>query len=161
METTEDRPDTRTDYEQSRDKPLPSRNHGYIQALITGAILRYREEYTPFGELTLQLGDLKVTPDICVYPKMSVNFQEDVVRMTEPPLLAVEIVSPSQSTQDVVDKIRDMLDAGVASCWLVQPATETISIFTADAKPRTVSEGTVSDPATEIEVEIDEIFDEG
>jgi Uma2 family endonuclease len=161
METTEDRPDTRTDYEQSRDKPLPSRNHGYIQALITGAILRYREEYTPFGELTLQLGDLKVTPDICVYPKMSVNFQEDVVRMTEPPLLAVEIVSPSQSTQDVVDKIRDMLDAGVVSCWLVQPATETISIFTADAKPRTVTEGTVSDPATEIEVEIDEIFDEG
>ena len=161
METTEDRPDTFTDYEQSRDKPLPSRNHGYIQALITGAILRYRDDYTPFGELTLQLGDLKVTPDICVYPKMSVNFQEDVVRMTEPPLLAVEIVSPSQSTQDVVDKIRDMLDAGVASCWLVQPATETISIFTADAKPRTVSEGTVSDPATEIEVEIDEIFDEG
>jgi Uma2 family endonuclease len=161
METTEGRPDTLTDYELSRDKPLPSRNHGYIQALITGAILRFRDKYTPFGELTLQLGDLKVTPDVCVYPKMSVNFQEDVVQMTEPPLLAVEIVSPSQSTQDVVDKITDMLEAGVESCWLVQPAMETVTIFTPGAKPNTVTSGTLTDPATEIEVEIDEIFDEG
>lgn len=161
METTEGRPDTWTDYEQSRDKPLPSRNHGYIQALITGAILRFRDTYTPFGELTLQLGELKVTPDVYVYPKMSVNFQEDVMRMTEPPFVAIEIENPSRSTQDVVDTITDMLEAGVQSCWLVQPATETVTIFTPDTKPTTVSEGTVSDPATEIEVEIDAIFDEG
>lgn len=148
-----------TDYEQERGKPLPSRNHGYIQATITGAILEYRDSYTPFGELTLQLGDLRVTPDVCVYPKMSLNFQEDEARMTEPPLLAVEIVSPTQSTQDVVDKINDMLDAGVESCWLVQPAMETVTIYTADAKPHTVSEGTVEDPATDIAVEISAIFD--
>ena len=161
METTKDRPDAPPDYKQERGKPVPSRNHGYVQALITGAILRYRDEYTPFGELTLQLDDLKVTPDLCVYPKMEVNFQEDEVRMTEPPLLAVEIVSPTQSTQDVVDKITDMLDAGVQSCWLVQPAMETVTIYTPHEKPATVSTGTITDPATDIEAEIDEIFDEG
>ncbi len=149
----------RSDYEQERGKPLPSRNHGYLQATITGAILEYRDQFTPFGELTLQLGDLRVTPDVCVYPKMRLNFQEDEARMTEPPLLAVEIVSPTQSTQDVVDKINDMLDAGVESCWLVQPAMETVTIYTADAKPHTVSSGTVEDPATDIAVEISAIFD--
>ena len=33
----------------------------------------------------------RFTPDLCVSPKLEVNDQEDVVRMTEPPLLAVEI----------------------------------------------------------------------
>jgi hypothetical protein len=61
----------------------------------------------------------------------------------------------------VVDKITDMLEAGVESCWLVQPAMETVTIFTPGAKPNTVTSGTLTDPATEIEVEIDEIFDEG
>jgi Uma2 family endonuclease len=161
METTKERTDPYTEYEEEREKPVPGVNHSRLQIRLSVALFRHEPEYTILSELALELSGNRFTPDLCVYPKMEVNFQEDEVRMTEPPLLAVEIVSPSQSTQDVVDKIREMLDAGVASCWLVQPATETVSIFTADAKPRTVSEGTVSDPATEIEAEIDEIFDEG
>jgi len=157
METTQER----TTYEKERDKPLPSRNHGFIQAIITGELLRYRDDYTSFSELTLQLGDLRVTPDLCVYPKMEMNFQEDEVRMTDPPLLAVEILSPTQSQQEVVDRIHDMLAAGVESCWLVQPATESITIFAGDGKPTTVSTGTLHDPATDIEVDLAEIFDEG
>jgi Uma2 family endonuclease len=161
METTTKRADSYTGYENDRGKPAPSLNHSRLQIRLSVAFFQYKPSYTVLSELALELEGGRFTRDLCVYQKMEVDFQEDLVRMTESPLLAVEIVSPSQSTQDVVDKIRDMLDAGVASCWLVQPATETISIFTADAKPRTVSEGTVSDPATEIEVEIDEIFDEG
>lgn len=149
----------RTDYEKERGKPLPSLNHGQIQFLISGALHSYREKYTIASELTLELGNRQMTPDVCVYPKIEVNYQRDVTRMTEPPLLAVEIVSPTQSTQDVVDKINDMLDAGVESCWLVQPAMETVTIYTADAKPHTVSDGTVDDPATDIVVEISAIFD--
>ena len=156
METTQER----TTYGQERDKPLPSLNHGFLQAVITGELLRHREKYTSFSELTLQIDDLHVTPDLCVYPKMSMNFQEDVVRMTEPPLIAVEILSPTQSQQDVMDRINGMLDAGVESCWLVQPVTETITIFTGNEKPTTVSTGTLHDPATDIEVNLADIFGE-
>ena len=39
-----------TTYEQERHTPLPSRNHGFIQAIITGELLRYRDEYTSFSE---------------------------------------------------------------------------------------------------------------
>ena len=156
METTQER----TTYEQERDKPLPSLNHGFLQAVITGELLGHREKYTSFSELTLQIGDLRVTPDLCVYPKMSMNFQEDVVRVTEPPLIAVEILSPTQSQQDVMDRINGMLDAGVESCWLVQPVTETITIFTGNEKPTTVSTGTLHDPATDIEVNLADIFGE-
>lgn len=92
---------------------------------------------------------------------MYVNLQEDLVRMTDLPFLAVEIASPSLSTQDVVDKINDMLDAGVESCWLVQPAMETITVYTANSKPVTVSDGTLTDSATDIEVAVDDLFADG
>lgn len=156
METTQGP----TTYEKERDKPLPSRNHGFIQAIITAELLPYRDEHTSFSELTPLLGDLRVTPDLCVYPKMEVNFQEDEVRMTEPPLVAVEILSPTQPQQEVVDRINDVLDAGVESCWLVRPATESIAIFTGNAKPTTVSTGTLHDPATDIEVDLADIFED-
>jgi len=150
-----------SEYEKERGKPLPSLNHGHIQFLLSGALHAYRDDFTIASELTIEMENLRVTPDLCVYPKLEVNLQEDVVRMEDPPLLAVEIVSPSQSTQEVVDKITDMLDAGVRSCWLVQPAMETITIYTEDDKPQTFSTGTVTDPATEIEVNLSEIFDDG
>lgn len=150
-----------TDYERTRDKPLPSLNHGQIQFLLSGALLPYRDDFTIASELTLELGDEWITPDLCVYPKLDIDYQQDVVRMTEPPLLAIEIVSPTQSTQEVVDRINDMLEAGVESCWLVQPATETITIFTGDEKLATVSSGTLRDPATEIEVDVSDVFREG
>lgn len=152
---------TESEYEKERGKPLPSLNHGHIQFLLSGALHAYRDDFTIASELTIEMEDLRVTPDLCVYPKLEVNLQEDVVRMEEPPLLAVEIVSPSQSTQEVVNKITDMLDAGVQSCWLVQPAMETITIYTTDEKPHTVSTGTVTDPATDIQVEVSEVFDDG
>ena len=161
METTKQPDDAYVEYEEDREKPVPSVNHSRLQIRLSVALFQYEPEYTVLSELALEVGGNRFTPDLCVYPKMEVNFQEDEVRMTEPPLLAVEIVSPTQSTQDVVDKISDMLEADVGSCWLVQPATETDTIFTPGEKPSTVTSGTLTDPATEIEVEIDEIFDEG
>lgn len=157
METTREL----TSYEQGRDKPLPSLNHGQLQFLLSGALLPYRNDFTIASELTLELGDLRVTPDLCVYPKLDIDYQRDVIRMTDPPLLAIEILSPTQSQQEVVNRIHGMLDAGVESCWLVQPATESITIFTGDEKPATVSTDMLRDPATDIEVDLTDIFEEG
>lgn len=145
-------------YEQERGKPLPSLNHGHLQFLLSLAFGPHRDEYTVASELTLQLGDTRITPDLCVFSKREITFAHDVPRVTEPPLLAVEIVSPSQSTQDVADKIYDMLDAGVQSCWLVQPAMQTITVYTEGEKPRTFDRGTLTDPATDISVDVGDLF---
>lgn len=161
METTKERPDTYTEYERERGKPVPSVNHSRLQIRLSVAFFRYEPEYTVLSELALELNEHRCTPDLCVYPRINVDFQEDVVRMTEPPLLAVEILSPTQGQQDVMDRINDMLEAKVESCWLVQPVTETITLFTGDEKPTTVSAGTLRDPVTEIEVDVSDLFDEG
>ncbi|PEN08488.1 hypothetical protein CRI93_05105 [Longimonas halophila] len=152
------RSESTSTYEQERGKPLPSLNHGHLQFLLSLAFGPHRDEYTVASELTLQLGDVRLTPDLCVFRKRKITFAHDTTRVSEPPLLAVEIVSPSQSTQDVADKIHDMLDAGVESCWLVQPAMQTITVYTDSAKPRTLDRGTLTDPATDIEVDVDELF---
>jgi Uma2 family endonuclease len=113
-----------SDYEKERGKPLPSFSHGTIQADLIIALGEHRSEFSIVSELSLELpveskggeangnagsGDraamvratrrttaLRVTPDISVYRKKEVDWTHDVVRMTEPPLLAVEIVSPTQ-----------------------------------------------------------------
>ena len=50
--------------------------------------------------------------------------------MRQLPLVAIEIASPTQATQDLADKIRQMLAAGIPSCWLVQPPMQAITIYT-------------------------------
>ena len=107
-----------SDYEKERGKPLPSLNHGTTQAFLIGALLDYRDQYTIASELTLELEGMpgNVTPDLCVYPKLDIDYTYDEIRMTEPPLVAVEIASPTQATQEIVDKIQQMLAAGAQSC---------------------------------------------
>lgn len=154
MESTK----TVSDYERERGKPLPSLNHSITQTRLILALSEYEPEYTIFSELTLDLDGFCITPDLSVYPKMEIDFTQDQVRMTEPPLLAVEIESPTQSTQDLVDKARQMIEAGTQSCWIVQPSLQTITVLTGDLKPKTFTEGTVDDPATDITVTLEEIF---
>jgi len=46
----------------------------------------------------------------------------------------------------------------VESCWIVQPPLGTVTVFTPDMESTTYSSGTVTDPATEVEVNVDAIF---
>lgn len=147
-----------SDYERERGKPMPSKLHSLVQKHLIVAFHAFEPPYTVFSELTLQLDGREATPDLSVYDELEVDFTQDETRMTEPPLLAVEIASPTQSVQDLVDKIRFLVEHGVQSCWLVQPPLRTITVFTEGMTSTTHDRGTVTDPITEIEVEIDEVF---
>jgi len=84
---------------------------------------------------------------------------DDITTMTDPPLIAVEIPSALQSQQEMVEKIQKMLQAGVKSCWLVQPTIRAVTVFWNDRERKTVTEGTLTDPVTtDITVEINDVF---
>lgn len=51
------------------------------------------------------------------------------------PVLAVEILSPSDVHEDVTEKIQEYLDVGVALVWLVDPDFETVTVYRPDAEP--------------------------
>jgi Uncharacterized protein conserved in cyanobacteria len=157
METTQ----AKSEYERERGKPMPSKLHSVAQTNLTGQLLAYRPALQVLSELTLHLSDRDLTPDLCVYRDLQVEVTQDETRMTEPPLLAIEIASPTQGIQALVDKARFMMKHGVESCWIVQPPIRTITVFTPDMESTTYSSGTVADPATEIEVDLDAVFSLG
>ena len=107
----------------------PSYYHGYVCSKLIVALSSV-PDVNVITELTLQIGEKDYIPDICPYAKRPVNLSaEDMIRMTEMPLLAVEILSPTQPAQDVLSKFRTYFDAGIQSCWLVTPFTQTVSVY--------------------------------
>jgi len=52
------------------------------------------------------------------------------------PLLAVEIVSPSDTQERIIGKVQDYLAAGVPLVWLVEPVFETITVYRPDGEPQ-------------------------
>jgi Uma2 family endonuclease len=148
----------RSTYEDERGKPMPSVLHSLLQKRLIQLFGGYEPPYLVFSELSLEIGDTFVTPDLSVYRDVEIDFLSDTVRMAEPPLLAVEIASPTQGMQDLLDKIRDLLDHGVQSCWLVVPLLKTITVFTEGMESNTHTCGTITDPVTDIAVEWDAVF---
>jgi Uma2 family endonuclease len=51
------------------------------------------------------------------------------------PVLAVEILSPSDKQEDILDKVEVYLESGVKLIWVVEPVFRTISIYRPDAPP--------------------------
>ena len=149
---------TPTDYETERGKPVPSLNHGVVQAFLIASLLRYREKYTIVSELSLTLDGKPYVPDISIYPKLAVDWQHDHVKKTEPPLTVVEILSPTQSLDSLITKADAYFAAGVQSCWIVQTVLESVVVLVPGKKPSVHTGGEFMDPVTDITVKLAEIF---
>jgi Uma2 family endonuclease len=147
-------------YVSERGKPMPSEVHGYVQSkLILRIGSAYEDQYDLFSELSLDLNDWSSVPDIAVYPKRKMNFREDRIEVTTPPLCAIEILSPSQSLQELVNKASNYFQHGVKSCWLVLPSLENIYVFSSPESYNIFrSTQTLSDPALGIELELSKVF---
>ena len=144
-------------YEQERGKPVPGFNHSILQPRLIIALAR-SDKFEVMSELNLCLSGWKCVPDICLFPKGAGLLKHDIAWVTEVPLMAIEIFSPSQTMDEMTEKVDKLLEAGVKSVWLVLPAVRVISIFQQDALPISVTTGTLTDPATGIQVEVDAIF---
>nr|GFC88458.1 hypothetical protein [Tanacetum cinerariifolium] len=122
---------TLSSYELERGKPMPSFNHGFVQAnLITELNIRLRKTHTITSETNLKLTDQKTVPDLTVFEKRQPNMQRDILWTQEIPLTTIEILSPKQDLDSLLDKAELFLAAGVKSCWVVIPAVGTIAVFT-------------------------------
>ena len=151
---TIDRPLT---YEEERGKPVPSFNHGAIQMNL-GAEFAKNHSFRTISELTLDISGKSHTPDLSVYPRTPLNLRHDLSPCPDPPLLAVEILSPQQGAQEVMDKVDLYFAFGVKSCWVVSPAMHTIQILTADGRENVLNSGMATDPVTGLTAELASVF---
>ena len=136
----------------------PSYHHSYVCSKFIVA-LSALSDITVFTELNLQIGDKDYIPDICLYPKRDINLTgKDIIRMTEMPLVVVEILSPTQTIQDALDKFDSYFQAGIRSCWLVTPFAQTVSVYQSTTQARVFHDEEIHDPTVPIRLEWRTIF---
>lgn len=146
--------------EIEEDRPAPSRNHSIVCQNLGGQLYRFRETVSVHQQLALNLDGWQTIPDICAYPREAIprDWMSDEDECTIAPTLVIEVLSPKQTLQPLLEKVREYLRHGVKSCWVVIPGTGTISVFPQSGPSHSISEGMVCDADLGVEVALAEVF---
>ncbi len=149
-----------SDYEIERGKPIPSFNHGAIQSNAQFAFMsRYRHLLRFNTETSLDLDGWPSTPDILIFPPVKINLKSDRIKVTGPPLGVIEILSPTQSLNDLVDKADRYFEHGVQSCWIIIPSLGGVAVYSEPGKYAFFNENDIAqDHVLGLEVPVAELF---
>lgn len=128
-------------------EPVPGRLHGRTVARISMLLSNFVDSgrlgvvYTGgTGFVLARRPDTVCGPDVAFLS----NERERDTEGARPyipgaPDLAVEVVSPSDSTREVLGKVSDYLAAGSHVVWVVNPVREEISSFRSPFAPRVLA----------------------
>ena len=142
---------------QSED--IMSLNHSRTIQRICTYLERYDDKFDILPELEMKLNGKPVKPDVSVYPNLFEDWDTDVVFITDPPLIAIEVLSPRQPMTDITDKINEIyFPGGVKSVWIVLPLLQSVTVILPNLPKTTFSEGLIIDPVTGIELPLNAIF---
>lgn len=139
----------------SSEEEMPSLNHSYICAELMRQLLQDKR-FQPLPELTLDLGN-GITPDISVFPKEKIrpDFFEDILKVQELPVLAIEVISSSQNIHAILEKSKLLVNSGVKTVWTVEPYGRSIFVIDRHGK-KLFHEGEIVSEG--ITVDFSEIF---
>lgn len=152
-------PEIQTQEEISID--MPSYNHALVQSNLAAAFrYQYREKYHALTQPTLKLNDWESEPDLAIFPKRIIDWVNDEIKITEVPLLVIEIISPRQATQDIALKCKQYFAEGVSSCWVINPIFKTIHVYSPDWTYQLYGAGSdkIKDNTLQVEIEFEDIF---
>jgi Uma2 family endonuclease len=138
---------------------------GNLQTIV-GSFIRQKSLGIVFGaETGFQLGadpDTVRAPDFAFIAKRRVPKRlPKASYWPGAPDLAVEILSPSDRTGDVDEKITQWLTGGAQAVWVVEPKLQTVTIYQPGkrAQIRSIGETLVGDPVVPgFSCAIDELF---
>ncbi|MCP4702818.1 MAG: Uma2 family endonuclease [Gammaproteobacteria bacterium] len=145
---------------EMEDGPLMgSRNHSYVQVNLAVAFAQL-EQFVVFAELSLEIDSKEYKPDICLYSEKHEprSLAEDIVRETQLPLLAVEILSPRQAMMDIMAKFKVYFNAGIPSAWIVIPSGHTVLMYSDLDTVQAFSSGEVVDKKVNLRLPLERIF---
>jgi Uma2 family endonuclease len=130
-----------------REKPMTQRNrfHAKVEARIAHILWSWVEQQPkPRGEVySGEVGcKLRSDPDtgcgidVAYFSAETVAAQTNQSsRMVGPPILAVEILSPNDTQEEIEEKVAEYQTAGVPHVWLVTPRFRTVTVFRLGAEP--------------------------
>jgi Uma2 family endonuclease len=122
-----------------------NRRHSYTESKIVKLLdLWLDSRPQPRGEVLCgEVGfRIRKNPDTTVgidvaymSPETAAANPPDAALIDGPPVLAVEILSPSDQHEDISEKVQAYLDAGVKLVWVADPVFRTICVYRPDAAP--------------------------
>ncbi len=149
-----------SDYEIERGKPMPSLNHSAIQSNLIMELSPWRKKFRITSELNLDLSEWPSVPDLSILPKQPLDLDNDTVAVAEPPICVIEIISPTQSLNELTAKARNYFAHGVRSCWIVLPPFRNIYVFTSPNEYQIFKANeTLHDPVLGVSFPLQEVFE--
>ncbi|MBO9404490.1 MAG: Uma2 family endonuclease [Thermomicrobium sp.] len=135
-------------YELDEGKLVEMPGAGGIHAAIVVRLVLLLHQFVTSRRLGFVFGDglgyiLRRNPDTVRIPDVSVVRRERVPAAGIPegfwpgaPDLAVEIVSPHDRAEEVHERVRDYLGAGVRLVWVLWPKSRTVTVYWPDGTAR-------------------------
>jgi Uma2 family endonuclease len=133
-------------------EPLPNLLHGRTVARITALLDRFvrsnRSGVVYAGDTGFMLArqpDTVRGPDVAFVSAERLRVADERRFFEGAPDLAIEVVSPSDRTSEVLGKVSDYLAAGCRLVWVVDPVREEVRVFRSPFTPRVLSAPEVLD----------------
>jgi len=149
--------------EEYEEEKMGSWNHSITQSRVASQLSNDERFVVPI-ELSLDISQIDLSqfglkasgelkPDVCLYPSSKSGIKSrDILKMSEMPLLAIEIISPKQGIDDILAKFEGYFALGIKSCWLITPNYRSIAVHSR------IDEFKLFDTKHDIEVS-DEVLD--
>jgi Uma2 family endonuclease len=109
------------------ERPLPNFPHGNAQLELGSRLRALRHSYPVFTGVEVRLriaADLYRIPDIAMW-----EGAEPEKLPASPPSLVVEVISPDDRVNDLLQKLEEYRVWGVRHIWLVEPELKQIHIY--------------------------------
>jgi Uma2 family endonuclease len=119
-------------------KPMPKIRHSILQKRLVAEVDHHSETYTALPELRCTFGGRSVVPDVAViaWHRIRVNeIEEPEDNFVEAPDWAIEILSPDQKANRVIDNLLHGIKHGCQLGWMIDPDDYSVLIFAPQQDP--------------------------
>jgi Uma2 family endonuclease len=158
---------------------MGSKNHAIVQVRLGAQLSLLGDKYTGAINLSLDMSTserqeilknhgvdktMELEPDLVLYNFTDFGFisaskGRDKERVMEVPLLCVEIISPDQSSTEILKKFGVYFELGVQSCWYVDSALTLVRVYEGSLTGgKDFIGGALKDDTLEIEISLKEVF---
>jgi Uma2 family endonuclease len=126
-----------------KDVPMPGGDHSELQ-LFLGSLIRAFIYAHGLGKAYTELhcklsADTTLVPDIAFVSTAQLAFYQDTGKpLPFAPDLAVEIISPSNSSEDMQEKLDLYLAAGTQEVWMIYPRQPEVTVHRANGTWQTI-----------------------
>ena len=119
-------------------KPMPKTRHSILQKRLLAEVDNQTDDYTALPELRCTFGGRSIVPDVAVIAWNRINLNEvgePEDDFTKAPDWTIEILSPDQKVNRVIDNILHCLKHGSKLGWMLDPDDYSILTFTPQQEP--------------------------